>query len=116
MAKIMVVDNNKNLRYLYQKELSYEGHEVTTVPSKEDALEALDTTKFDLIVSELQYPFFACSPNFSDFYTKDMNLKVIINTAYQTQPFRTWQKFVDAWITKSSDVEVLKRTIREVLN
>lgn len=115
MAKIMVVDENKNLRFLYKLELSHEGHEVITVSSNEAAIKKLDQTSVDIIVSELQQPNGNGFKNFKQFYEKNGNLKVIINTAYQSEPYQKWQGHVDAYLTKSSDVSILKKIIQEVL-
>jgi len=115
MAKIMVVDENKNLRFLYELELSSEGHEVITVPSDEAAIKTLNVTDVDIVVSELPNPNGSGLKSFKKFYEKNENLKVIINTAYQFEPYPSWQNYVDACLIKSSDINILKKTIREVL-
>ncbi len=56
MAKLLVVDDEKNLRLVVQKELSRQGHEVETAADGEEAWEAIDTHDFDVLLCDVNMP------------------------------------------------------------
>lgn len=56
MAKLLVVDDEKNLRLVVQKELSRQGHEVETAPDGEAAWEALEASDFDVLLCDINMP------------------------------------------------------------
>src|SRR5262245_29366259 len=55
-AKVLVVDDERSIRELLEIFLKKEGFGVTTAPSGDQALHALKTTEFDLIVSDIKMP------------------------------------------------------------
>ncbi|MDT8344639.1 MAG: response regulator [Thermohalobaculum sp.] len=52
MAKILVVDDDDSLRRVLEYNMAEEGHEVATAASGEEALQALERTGFDAVVTE----------------------------------------------------------------
>ena len=56
MAKLLVVDDEKNLRLVVQKELSRQGHEVETASDGEEAWEALEGKDFDVLLCDINMP------------------------------------------------------------
>ncbi|MBK7709439.1 MAG: sigma-54-dependent Fis family transcriptional regulator [Acidobacteria bacterium] len=56
MAKLLVVDDESNLRLVVQKELSRQGHEVETAPDGETAWEALEQEDFDVLLCDINMP------------------------------------------------------------
>jgi len=56
MAKLLVVDDEKNLRLVVQKELSRQGHEVETASDGEAAWEILETQDFDVLLCDINMP------------------------------------------------------------
>lgn len=56
MAQILLVDDEKIARVLYHDFLTGAGHTVTALPSVAQAKEALETTPFDLVVTDLILP------------------------------------------------------------
>src|SRR5512141_494757 len=56
MAKLLVVDDEKNLRLVVQKELARQGHVVETAADGEEAWEALDTNDFDVLLCDVNMP------------------------------------------------------------
>ena len=49
MTKILVVDDEDNIRLLYKEELQDEGYEVSLAANAEEALKVIETEKPDLI-------------------------------------------------------------------
>ncbi len=56
MAKILVVDDEKNLRLVVQKEMARQGHEVETAADGEAAWEILETRDFDVLLCDINMP------------------------------------------------------------
>src|SRR5437762_9545314 len=56
MAKLLVVDDEKNLRLVIQKELMRQGHSVETACDGEEAWEILETRDFDVILCDINMP------------------------------------------------------------
>lgn len=56
MAKLLVVDDEKNLRLVVQKELSRQGHDVQVASDGEEAWEALESKDFDVLLCDINMP------------------------------------------------------------
>jgi len=56
MAKILVVDDEKNLRLVVQKELERLGHEVDVAMNGEEAWEQIEGRDFDVMLSDINMP------------------------------------------------------------
>jgi DNA-binding response OmpR family regulator len=115
MAKLLVVDDDKNLRLLYEQELSDEGHEVTLAGSGPEALEYLKASRPDLIILDISMPGMDGIEALGKILAKDKSMPVILNTAYSTYKdnFMTWS--ADAYVVKSGDLTELKAKIKDVL-
>jgi len=115
MAKLLVVDDDKNLRLLYEQELAEDGHEVTLAGSGMEALDYLKTSRPDLIILDISMPGMDGIEALGKILAKDKTMPVILNTAYSTYKdnFMTWS--ADAYVVKSGDLTELKSTIKDVL-
>ena len=56
MAKLLVVDDENNLRLVVQKELTRQGHEVETASDGEAAWEMLEQQDFDVLLCDINMP------------------------------------------------------------
>jgi DNA-binding NtrC family response regulator len=56
MAKLLVVDDEKNLRLVVQKELTRQGHEVECAEDGESAWEMLEAHDFDVVLCDINMP------------------------------------------------------------
>src|SRR5687767_11403820 len=56
MAKILVVDDEKNLRLVVQKEMARQGHDVETASDGEAAWEILEARDFDVLLCDINMP------------------------------------------------------------
>jgi DNA-binding NtrC family response regulator len=56
MAKLLVVDDESNLRLVVQKELSRQGHDVETASDGEAAWELLEHEDFDVVLCDINMP------------------------------------------------------------
>ncbi len=56
MARLLVVDDEKNLRLVIQKELSRQGHEAESAPDGQAAWELMETRDFDVLLCDINMP------------------------------------------------------------
>lgn len=115
MAKLLVVEDEKNLRSLYESELRADGHDVVLASDGQDALTLLERENPDLIVLDIRMPGLDGLETMARMLSRDNKLPVILNTAYSSyrDSFLSWS--ADAYVVKSSDLTELKTKIREVL-
>jgi DNA-binding NtrC family response regulator len=115
MTRLLVVDDEKNIRRLYETELKGEGYDVSTAESAEEALEMLDRETPDLVVLDIRLEGMDGIDCLRTIMEKRRDLPVILNSAYSTykQDFASWM--ADAYVVKSADLTELKDKIREVL-
>ncbi len=115
MARILVVDDEKNILALYKEELSEEGYEVTTAASAKEALELLEKDNFDAVILDIRMPEEDGISALEKMMVKRRDLPVLINTAYSTYKdnFLTW--LAEDYIIKSADLSELKDKIKHIL-
>jgi len=56
MAKLLVVDDEKNLRLVIQRELTRQGHEAETAPDGQAAWEMMEARDFDVLLCDINMP------------------------------------------------------------
>lgn len=56
MARLLVVDDESNLRLVVQKEMARQGHEVETAPDGEAAWEAIEDRDYDVVLCDINMP------------------------------------------------------------
>jgi len=81
MKKILVVDDEENIRELYKEEFEEMGYAVTLVPDGVQALKVMDTAKFDLVTLDMRMPDMDGIEALRKMKEKDSTLPVIICTA-----------------------------------
>jgi two-component system, response regulator, stage 0 sporulation protein F len=115
MKKILVVDDEENIRQLYREEFEEMGFEVATVPDGARALEKMDAAKFDLVTLDMRMPDMDGIETLRKMKEKDRALPIIICTAYEEykQDFASW--ISDAYIVKSADMTLLRETVKKLL-
>jgi CheY-like chemotaxis protein len=115
MKKILVVDDEANIRELYREELEDMGYEVTTVADGAEALAVIDTTKFDLVTLDMRMPDIDGIETLRKMKEKDSTLPIVICTAYEEykHDFGSWCS--DAYVVKSADTSLLRETIKKIL-
>jgi len=114
MKRILVVEDERNLRSLYSHELGGEGYEVVAVPNGDAALEQFRAGNIDLAIVDIKLKDENGLNVLRQLMEQDRRLKVIINSAYSTymSDFTSWT--ADAYLVKSSDLSELKAKVREL--
>jgi len=115
MITVLVVEDDKNQRLLYEQELKLEGYDVVTASDGKDALGKIQEQLPDLIIMDINMPKMDGIETMGKILGKNRDIPVIINTAYSNYKdnFMSWA--ADAYIVKSSDLSELKNTVKEVL-
>ncbi len=115
MTTILLVEDDKNQRLLYEQELRHEGYEVVTVSNGKDALEKVQEQLPDIVIMDINMPKMDGIEAMGRILSKNKEIPVIINTAYSNYKgsFMSWA--ADAYIVKSSDLSDLKEKVKEVL-
>ena len=113
--KVLVIDDEKNLRILYDEELSEEGYDVDVADSAESAFKLLENKQYDAIVLDIQMPGMNGLEAMGHILHKNRKQAIILNTAYSQfkDDFESWS--ADAYVVKSSDLSELKEKIRELI-
>lgn len=113
--RILIVDDDKNLRELYGFELTQEGFIVETAGDAEDACKKIETFKPDLITMDIKMPGMNGIECMRKIKETNRDIKVILSTAYPgyKEDFSTWVS--DAYVVKSSDLTELKASIKKIL-
>lgn len=115
MTTILVVEDDKNQRLLYEQELTLEGYEIVTASDGKEALEKAQEHLPDVIIMDINIPKMDGIETMGRILSKNKEIPIIINTAYSNYKdnFMSWA--ADAYIVKSSDLSELKNAVKEVL-
>jgi DNA-binding NtrC family response regulator len=115
MAKILVVDDESNIRRLYSQELSEDGYQVVTAASAAEAVEKLGESDFDLVVLDIKLKNESGLELLQKIVKERHDMPVILCTAFSCykDDFSAW--LADGYVVKSSDPQELKDEIIRVL-
>ncbi len=115
MKRILVVDDEENIRLLYQDEFSEMGFDVLAAASGEEAVKLIKRKKPDLVTLDIKMEGMNGIETLRQIKEIDKDIKIILCTAYNIfkSDFGTWAS--DAYIVKSSNLEELKDKVRELL-
>lgn len=115
MAKILIVEDERSLRLLYQQELQRDGHEVLTAGTAAEGLAIVESQTPDLIVLDIRMPGMDGLEAMSRILEKRPRMPVILNSAYASYKdnFLSWA--ADAYVVKSADTTELQNTVRNLL-
>lgn len=116
MAKILVVDDEEHIRYLYSEELSEAGYEVITAESGYKLLERIEDEKPDLIVLDIKMVDYNGLDLLQDIRNRFYDLPVVLCTAYDTFKEDVKSIAADFYVIKSFDLTELKNKITMALD
>jgi len=113
--KVLVVDDEENIRQLYKEELLEEGYEVFLAGDGEEALRLVDEVGPDVVTLDVRMPGMDGIEILRALKEKKRDLHMIMCTAYPEYKhnFGVWAS--DAYVVKSTDLKELKDTIKRVL-
>lgn len=115
MATILVVEDDKNQRHLYESELKEEGYRVVLAKDGKEAIRKVHDGDIDLVVLDIRMPGIDGVETLGKILSVNKRIPVILHTAFLSykENFMTWA--ADKYIVKSSDLTELKHSIKELL-
>lgn len=116
MARILVVDDEASIRYLFKMELEDEGYEVIEASSGEEAIDiVLGGTPVDLIILDIKMGAVSGLEVLQRVVKEKKNIPVILCSAYASyqDDFASW--LADSYVVKSPDLTELKSEVKRLL-
>ena len=116
MSKILVVEENPNLRLLYKQELEREGDRVITATNTVQAIQEFEDESPDLVVLDAGRAPSGGLRVVERMLALDRKIPIVLNTACRTYADEPLGWAVDAYLVKSSDTSELRSKVRELLH
>jgi DNA-binding NtrC family response regulator len=115
MNRLLVVDDEVNIRLLYTEELTDEGYEVVTAGNISEATERLQEGVFDLAVLDIKLKNESGIELLQQLVKDRHDMPVILCSAFSCykDDFSAW--LADGYVVKSGDLTELKHEIARVL-
>jgi DNA-binding NtrC family response regulator len=115
MSKLLVVDDEANIRLLYAEELAEEGYDVVTAAGTAEAVEKLQESIFDLAVLDIKLKNESGIELLQKLVKERHDMPVILCSAFSCykDDFSAW--LADGYVVKSGDLSELKQEIARVL-
>lgn len=112
-AKILVVDDNEDTRYLLDRMLRDAGYEVKTAIDGETALELVEKESFDLIIADVMLPGKSGVQITWEMREKGIQTPVVAMTAY----LEKWDRddLYDCGITTTVEKPIEKNLLLDVI-
>jgi len=115
--KVLVVDDEKHIRMLYQEELSSEGYAVVASDGEEPILAVLEREKPAVVVLDIRLGSNRSGLDIlQEIRSKDQTIPVILSTAYDSFQHDLKSIAADFYVVKSVDLTELKATVATALS
>ncbi|HST51276.1 MAG TPA: response regulator [Pyrinomonadaceae bacterium] len=115
--RVLVVDDEENVRLTTAAILEQEGYEVATAPDGRDALEMAARRRFDLVLTDLRMEDMDGIALLNELQTRHPNIVTVVLTGYASieSSIDALRQGVYDYLVKPCVVEDLKRTVRRAL-
>ena len=109
--KVLIIDNNTSIQYLFKVELEDEGYDIIVASTGKEALEKIEAENPDVVTMEMLLPDIDGIDLLRLMKERCPYIPVIVTTAFD---YRDDFAFLpsDACLLKSSDLKDLKENIR----
>ena len=116
MKKILLIDDDEGIHFLYREELEEEGYKVYSALTGKDALRKLEVVSPDLVILDINMPGMNGIEVLRQIKEINPKMPVIISSGYQEykQDIGAWVS--DDYILKSADLADLKAAVRGFLS
>ncbi|HEX4950423.1 MAG TPA: sigma-54 dependent transcriptional regulator, partial [Blastocatellia bacterium] len=117
MAKLLVADDERSMRELLELVFKREGHQVIAVSNGREALDALQKTNFDLLITDVKMPDVGGIELLRSAREQAPEMMVIMMTAFATinSAREAFKLGADDFIQKPFDVDEFKLVVRKAL-
>jgi DNA-binding response OmpR family regulator len=114
---VLVVDDEKHIRMLYQEELESEGYQVATSDGAEDILDVIDRVKPTIVILDIKLGVNLSGLDLlQEIRSRDQDLPVILSTAYDSFQHDLKSIAADYYVMKSVDLSELKSKVKMALD
>ncbi len=115
MKRLLIVDDEANIRLLYADELKDEGYEVVTAANVAEALQKIQEGTFDLAVLDIKLKNESGIELLQQLVKERHDMPTILCSAFSCykDDFSAW--LADGYVVKSGDLTELKQEIVRVL-
>ena len=118
--KILVVEDEPQIRQLLEDVIRGAGHEVHTAADGRMALEMVDQQKFDLIITDVKMPEISGAEFYAELKRKgaalEQRLIFVTGDLMNSETMQFIESTGRAWLGKPFDITAITRTISESLN
>jgi len=117
MAEILVVDDEELMRDLISASLTRIGHRVRVKRNGQEALEAFEPGRYDLIISDFKMPGMTGLELAEKLIQAEPQLSMVLMTAFGTieNAVKAMKLGVKDFIEKPFQIEILEHTVAQVL-
>jgi len=115
VARILVVDDDENIRQDYMEELSDEGHQVSVAASGRELLRIIDLFKPDVVILDIKLGDYDGLELLKGIRNEYYNLPVILCSAYNRHKYDLRSIGADCYVVKSFDLSELKTMINRAV-
>jgi len=114
-ARILVIDDDEDFRFILTRTLEKEGYLVQAVGSGAEAIEALKSQNFDLALVDIKMPEMGGRETVKEIRKLDPQLPVLLVTGSPDWPDRDLRAAAQGWIYKPFRLAQLRSMVRKVL-
>ena len=82
MPKVLIIDDEQQIRRVIELQLTKKGHETTVCKNGQEAIEVLSKENFDLVLTDLQMPMVTGIELLEHIKANKINVQTIVMTAY----------------------------------
>jgi CheY-like chemotaxis protein len=113
--KILLVEDEKDLRRLYQEELKEEGYEIVPARNGDEALQKFEKAHPDLVLLDIVMPGLDGIQTLSMIKAKDKAIPVIFHSSHLHFQLDPKTQAANGFVRKTPDLKELKEKIQELL-
>lgn len=116
MKKILLVDDEANIRFIYSEELQDEGYSVIAASNGEEGLRRFEDESPDLVILDIHMPDINGIDVLRRMKTQNPAIPVILSSAFPEfkQDLGAWAS--EEYVVKSSDLQQLKDAVHRQLD
>ena len=114
-ARILVIDDDEDFRFILTRTLEKEGYLVQAVGSGAEAIEALKRQRFDLSLVDIKMPEMGGRETVKEIRELDPQLPVLLVTGSPDWPDRELRAAAQGWIYKPFRLDQLRSMVRKLL-
>ena len=115
--RVLVVDDQKGVRRLFEELFKKEGYEVNVAVDGRDSIEKVKANTPDIVLMDMKMPNMNGLEASEEIIKYDRNIPIIMMTAYGEMEIvqKALEVGVKKYITKPFDIIDLRNLVREVL-